>query len=195
MRSTAAIQSEMLALSPPGYSRSPDSVWAKQLLAAAAEGSLIEQMGDALHGEIDPRQAKYLLAEWEALFGPDPYGVDTGSMNTTQLQAYLYQRLVNRGGQSRAFFIGLAAALGVSISITEFVVTRYDEFVYDEFVYCEDPAQFQWIVTLPKTQIVTEVYDQFVYDEPWQSFTPSPIVPIFTALKPAHTQLVFSYTG
>ncbi len=133
-RAPAIIQAEMQALSPPGYSRSPDAVWGKQLQPAAAEAALIEQMGDALHGEIDPRQTAYLLPEWEAEFGADPYGVDTSNMITPQLQAYLYQRLTSRGGQSKQFYIDIANAMGVSITISESVVTVYDEAVYDDAV-------------------------------------------------------------
>ncbi len=194
-RSPAIIQAEMQALSPPGYSRSPDAMWGKQLAPAAAEASLIEQMGEVLHREIDPRQSIYLLPEWQAEFGADPYGVDTSSMITPQLQAYLYQRLINRGGQSRAFYIALAASLGVPISITEFIVTRYEAAVYDTADYVEPPAQFQWIVTLPATQITTGVYDDLQYDEASETIAQSPIASILTALAPAHTQVIFSYTG
>lgn len=194
-RSPTIIQAEMQALSPPGYSRSPDAVWGKQLGPAAAEASLIEQMGEVLHHEIDPRQSIYLLPEWQAEFGADPYGVDTSAMITPELQAYLYQRLINRGGQSRAFYIALAESLGVSISITEFVVTRYDQAVYDDGAYVEPPAQFQWLVTLPATETTIGVYDALQYDEASETIAQSPIASIISGLAPAHTQVIFSYTG
>ncbi len=194
-RAPGTVQAEMLGLSPIGYSRDPASVWGKQLLAPATEGSLIEQMGEVLHHEIDPRASIYLLPEWQAEFGADPYGVDTSNMITPQLQSYLYQRLINRGGQSRGFYSDLAASLGVPIGITEFTVTRYDQAVYDDGVYVEPPAQFQWLVTLPATQTTVGVYDDLRYDEASETIAQSPIQSILSALAPAHTQVIFSYTG
>lgn len=147
-RSPQVVQAEMLALSPPGYTRSLESVWAAQLLAAATEASLFEGAAEEMAAEIDPRTAVNLLPDWQALFGADPYGIDISALDTAQLQAYFYQRLVNRGGQSVSFFEGIGAALGVTVALAEVQQTVFGDAVFGGSIYCETPAQFQWSVAL-----------------------------------------------
>lgn len=193
-RSPQIVQQEMLALSPPGYATDPESIWGRQLLPAATEGALIEQIGEALHAEIDPRSSFYLLQDWQAEFGTDPYEVDTTGMSTAQLQAYLYERLTQKGGQSRAFYIAMAAAFGITITITECRQTKYGAAIYGRDVYCESPNQFQWLVSLPETDVSRPVYGTAQYGDDYGTIIESPVVPLIKALAPAHTQPVFFYT-
>ncbi len=195
MRQPSIIQAELLAESPIGFTRNLGSIWAKKLLPAATEASLIEKMGEALHSEIDPRSAYYLLSEWGGMFPTDPYGVDLSGMTADQLQLYYYGRLTSRGGQSIAFFEALAASYGIDISIQESPQTVYGDSVYGGDVYCESPNQFQWLVILPQTSISEATYGSAQYGDPYGTIAQSPLVPIIQALKPAHTQVTFSYTG
>lgn len=194
-RPPLAIQAEMLALSLPGYTRSTDSIWAAQLLPAATEAAHFEATAEAMATEIDPRSAFYMLTDWQKLFGPDPYGIDTIGMSTAQRQAYYYQRLLDRGGQSIAFFVGLGAALGETISITESPQTVYGTAVYGRNVYCESPNQFMWRVNLPPAYMARATYGSARYGDCYGTITPNPVVPLIKALAPAHTLPVFSYAS
>ncbi|WP_298283132.1 putative phage tail protein [Acidocella sp.] len=197
MRSPEDVQAEALALSPPGqaFPRDPASNWGKMLLPLAKELSRVEGLAEALLHEIDPRQAQYLLAEWAALVGPDPYGRDISGYSTGQMQAYLYQRLVSLGGQSRAFYLAVAAALGVTITIEEFQTTIYGAAVYGSAIYSETPVQFYWRVTVPASPVTNAVYGSARYGDPYGSVEQNPIVPVIQSLAPAHTIPIFSYTG
>lgn len=194
-RTPPALQAELLILSPPGYTRESDSVWAKQLLPAATEAALFESTAEAMISEIDPRSAFYTLPDWHALFGRDPYGVDTSGMSTAQLQSYYYQRLVDRGGQSVMFFVGLAAAFGVAITITEARQTVYGKAIYGANVYSSSPNQFMWRVNLPPTFSARAGYGTAQYGDDYGTITASPVVPLIKALAPAHTLPIFSYAS
>jgi uncharacterized protein YmfQ (DUF2313 family) len=187
----------MLALTPPGdgLPKAADSNWGIQLLPQATEISRLEAEAEEMFSEIDPRQTYYLLPEWEAEFGPDPYGVVTSGFNTAQMQAYLYQRLTRLGGQSVGYFIALAALFGVTITITEYQQFVYDQARYGAARYVNTPQQFVWTVNLPNSLLVAACYGSARYGDRYSSFVPNPVAAIIAAQAPAHTQPIFSYTG
>src|SRR6516162_748261 len=78
---------------------------------------------NSLIAEIFPCSTRQLLPEWEATLGlPDPC---IGTLGNLQMQQQLVcVKFVARGGQSKAYFIDLAAKLGYEISITEFAPFR-----------------------------------------------------------------------
>lgn len=68
--------------------------------------------------EAHPDSTYRLLAEWETMAGlPNPCVVEP--LTIAERRAALVERLTAEGGQSRAYFITLAARLGYEISITE----------------------------------------------------------------------------
>ncbi|MGU3286446.1 YmfQ family protein [Methylobacterium mesophilicum] len=90
-------------------------VWGDKVDARAA---------DLLFLETDPRYTGELLAEWERAYGlPDPC-VPVVQTLPERRQA-LVAKITTEGGQSRAFFIGVAASLGYSITITEYVPFQF----------------------------------------------------------------------
>jgi uncharacterized protein YmfQ (DUF2313 family) len=72
-----------------------------------------------LEQESDPRLTVELLPDWERNWGlPDPcYAEPVG---ISDRQKALVQRMTIMGAQSRAFFIGAAAGIGYTISISEY---------------------------------------------------------------------------
>jgi len=80
----------------------------------------VDQAMNALYDEADPRTAMALLPDWERIAGlPDP-AVGGATQSIAERRAWLATRLTGVGGQSIAYFIGLAASLGAAITITEF---------------------------------------------------------------------------
>jgi uncharacterized protein YmfQ (DUF2313 family) len=72
-----------------------------------------------LEMESDPRQTIELLPDWERNWGlPDPCYAEPQSIAERQLA--LVMRMTLEGGQSRQFFIDVAAMLGYTITITEY---------------------------------------------------------------------------
>ena len=84
----------------------------RMLSGLAAELARIDDRADALLDEVDPRTVTELIDEWELVSGT------TGS-SLVQRRAALHARMISLGGQSRAYFITLAGALGYTITIEE----------------------------------------------------------------------------
>jgi len=110
-------------LFPPGaaWPRDAASVL-MMLLRGQAEiwGSRVDaRAADLLETETDPRATIEMLSDWERAFGlPDPCVQEPLTVEERRL--VLVQRMTSEGGQSRAFFYALAAALGYVIRIEEY---------------------------------------------------------------------------
>lgn len=114
--------SQLLALLPvgPAWPRDPGTVRHGQLGAIAEGLARVEQRGGDLLTEADPRTTLEMLADWERVAGlPDP--CSAGIATTLQeRRAAVIARLVATGGQSLAYFQGLAEALGYRVRIREY---------------------------------------------------------------------------
>ena len=76
---------------------------------------------DLLEIESDPRKTVELLPDWERNWGlPDPCYAAPDGIAARQLA--LVMRMTMLGSQSREFFIGVAAMIGYTITITEYRV-------------------------------------------------------------------------
>ena len=83
--------------------------------ASLADG----RAADLLERESDPRSTIELLPDWERNWGlPDP--CYAGPLTIHDRQLALVLRMTMLGGQSRQFFIDVAAFLGYTITITEY---------------------------------------------------------------------------
>ena len=76
---------------------------------------------DLLEIESDPRTTFELLPDWERNWGlPDP--CYTAPLSIAERQQALVMRMTMLGAQSREFFIGVAAQIGYTITISEYRV-------------------------------------------------------------------------
>jgi uncharacterized protein YmfQ (DUF2313 family) len=104
----------------PAWIIEPDDVRAKALLAMAEELARLDARGDQLIEEMDPRTTLELLGEWERAVGlPDDVVTEIPATITERRIAVL-QKLTASGGQSRQYFIDLAATSGFNVTITEY---------------------------------------------------------------------------
>ena len=122
-RAAAEYRDQLLALLPPGaaWPRDPESIMAR-VLAAAADGlARIDGRGDDLLAEADPRATLEMLGDWERVAGlPDDCAVGI-STTLQERRAALTERLTSVGGQSRAYMLSIAAALGYDdVTLTEY---------------------------------------------------------------------------
>jgi uncharacterized protein YmfQ (DUF2313 family) len=110
------------ALLPPGRAlpRERGSNLDALLDALAQELARLDARAERLPVEAVPSTTTELLSDWEAAAGlPDNC---SGSLPETQQgrRNDLVSKLVSQGGQSAAYFIELAAALGFEVEIEEF---------------------------------------------------------------------------
>lgn len=147
---------------------------------------------NALIAETFPCTTSELLPEWEASLGlPDPC---TGPLAMqAQRLAAVCGKFTARGGQSRDYFIRLAASLGFEIRIIEFSPFYASRNRAGDPVYDEKWAHAWKIVTHP-TPIVYFTAGVSTAGDPLAWWGNQLLECVIEALKPAHTEIVFSYT-
>jgi uncharacterized protein YmfQ (DUF2313 family) len=112
----------LLALLPPGlaFPREPGSIWTGLLSAWSEEFARVEARAFQLLAELDPRSARESLPDWERMLGLPSACMAGVAQNEEQRRGAVLAQLRSQGGQSRAYFIALAAAAGYEITISEF---------------------------------------------------------------------------
>lgn len=186
---------QLQALLPPGpaWPQDDDAPSTRLLAGLAAELARVDGRTRLLAEEADPRTASELFADWERVAGlPDACAVAFGGPQTSdQRRAALVGRLTTLGGQSRAYFIGLAAALGYAITITEFHEHTVDDDV-DHPLMGED-WNFAWQVNAALDTVHELTVDDTV-DDPLAWWGNALLECVIERVAPAHTIVLFSYT-
>ncbi|MCY1666234.1 YmfQ family protein [Rhizobium sp. SL86] len=168
------------------------------LIDAILEGVAValkeaEDQAEALMRETDPRSANNLLTDFERCLGPDPCGRDKAALTIEQRRRLAHQRWTARGGQSIPFFISLARALGVEITIDEFWPSRAGGLRAGQRLRPEG-CQFTWRVNIPGLVTVTNFRAGVSRaGQRLGTFELSSIECEIRRLKPAHTHVVFNY--
>lgn len=159
----------------------------------AAELERLDMRAAQLLAETDPATTTELLPEWERVVGlPDPC-VTTGQTVAERRQA-LEGRLTSVGGQSRRFFIELAARLGYSITIDEFASAAAATAAGIPFT--GDGWAHTWRVNVPTTVAVTPFrVGAGSVGEPLRVWSNEVIECQFNRYKPAHTRVLFAYAA
>ena len=194
--SADATLAQLLALRPPGPAL-PDaagSVFERALWPAAGGLSAIEDAAAALLAQVDPRAATDLLPDYERVLGDDPCLGPSAALPFGIRQALAHQRWTARGGATPAFFIALAAALGIAITITESTPFECGVAECGAELVRED-GRFEWFVNLPATTLVEFECGAAEAGSPLGDFIPSPLECLIRRHAPAHTTVYFTYSG
>lgn len=187
---------QMQALLPPGpaWPKDDDALLTRMLGALAAELARVDGRVQKLVDEDDPRLAAELLLDWERVAGlPDTCVALSGqTQSIAQRRAALVARLTMLGGQSKAYFIALAASLGYTVTITEFRPFRAGQ------SRSGDPVatnwQFAWQVNAPLNTVTPFRAGNAVAGDPINSWGNKLLECVLSRFKPAHTTVVFAYT-
>lgn len=186
---------QLQALLPDGaaWPRDPAAVMTRLLRAMAEEFARLDARCGALVDEADPRTTYELLSEWESAFGlPNPC---TGALATVQeRQAALAVKVTKLGGQSQAFYIGVAAKLGYTITITEFPIAMASTLSAGDALGVVG-SEHVWRVNAPAVTIRTFRVGRSVVGERLRSWGNELLECAITRLKPAHTNVLFGYGG
>lgn len=173
------------------WPREPGSALASVIAGLAAEFARVDTRGDSLLDEADPRVCYELLTEWERTAGlPDECTVAGGSIAARR--DALLSRLTGTGGQTRAYFIGLAAAMGYpGATITEFRPFNCQGACDDSLD--PDPWRFVWRLNLPAAANVRRMTVGSACDEALAEWGDATLECVINRLKPAHTAVLFAY--
>lgn len=186
-------------LLPPGaaWPREDGAALTELLHGFAEEFARTHNRADELIIEADPRSTLELLGDWERVAGlPDPC---SPAANTIQERRdALVERLTSRGGQSIAFFIAIATAIGYgNVTITEFSPFRcgIDQCGLTELG--DNSIWFKWQVHVPEARVTNFRcgLSQCGIDELTDIDRADDLECILLRDKPGHTLLLFSYEG
>lgn len=199
----------------PAWPRHPVST-----LAAVVRGlmglprRMLERAALFLNIEAFPPTADLLLSDWERVLGlPEP--CLPAATTVPERRAAVLEKLRRRPGrQDRAYFLELADRLGYAdITITEHIpaqcgMTRCgatrsvsaDGRLIVRGAGCGTPAiRYLWIVTVPGARLTWFAFGQgggrCGNDPHLRIRRADDLECLFNKLKPAHTRLVFEYTG
>lgn len=191
----ADYERQLLALRPPG------PAWAENdaLLSGMAVGlARLHNRALDLIEEADPRTTYEMLAAWERVAGlPDvcphsPNHYDDGEQTIEERQRRLVQKLTSLGGQSRAYFIQLAEALGYpGATITEFrpfICTSSCDDGLDP-----DPWRHVWRLNIPQGTGLSIFATGSTCAEPLRTWGNARLECTITQLKPAQSHVLFAY--
>lgn len=186
---------QLQALLPPGpaWPTDPNASLSRLLSGLSSELARIDGGAMALPEEADPRTTAELFLDWERVAGlPDACAEAFGGEQTMQQRrAALIGRLTTFGGQSPAYFIGLAAALGYAITVTEFSRFTVNSTV-DQSLYGA-AWDFAWQVNAALNTVTTFNVKSTVAD-PLAAWGNDLLECVISRLKPAHTSVIFSYS-
>lgn len=193
-RTVSNILQSLIGKIMPGWALGFRDGMIDAILAGVATAlSHVEDQAEALMRETDPRSANLLLADFERCLGPDPCGRDRAALTIEQRRRLAHQRWTARGGQSIAFFIAVARALGVEITIDEFWPSKAGGLRAGQRLR-SDGCQFFWRVNIPGLVTVTNFRaGASRAGQRLGAFELSSIECEIRRLKPAHTHVVFKY--
>lgn len=160
-----------------------------------AEGNALDRAqstADQILIEADPRTCALTLSDWERVYGlPDP--CVTAELSVDQRRAATVSLVIMQGGQSRLFFIDLAAELGYpGATIDEFRPMSCNDNCNDAL--WAESARFTWQINLPyATGGVFTANCNSACDSPLSAWGDEAIECRINRFKPAHTTAVFAY--
>jgi uncharacterized protein YmfQ (DUF2313 family) len=190
--SPADYLSALQRLLPRGriWSRDPDTVQAKVLSGYTPSAAAMTDRANNLLVDAFPATTYELLPDWESTLGlPDPCA---GPAPTIQLRrAQVAARLTATGGQSIAYFTAIAAALGYSITITQFVPSRFGKRFGTLFGGAA--WAFAWQVNAP-TFTIDKLRFGGSFGTPFAAWGNNVLQCELLSYAPAHTIVNFSYS-
>lgn len=209
MRSEDDFRDALAALLPVGraWPRDPDTTLMRFLAGIAVSWADHDAKAwTLLSRESDPRSTLWMLDSWERAFGlPDECVAEP--LAIADRQKALVEKMTSIGGQSRAFFLGVAAGLGYTITIREWApfmvgVSRVGDTSDGEggeyrWQIGEPTMRFYWTVRVGAVRVtwfrVGGGGGQVGVDPHVRIALATDLECLFNKYKPAHTQIVFDY--
>lgn len=182
-------------LMPPGpaWPREPGTMLDGLLSAmadrAASQHARVVTLADA---EAYPAETSEMLPDWERAFGlPDACG--HAGDTAAERRAALLARIAERGGQSRAYFIAVAAALGYTVTIDEFRPARIGVATIGTPIYSPEWI-FTWRVNAPAETVTDASIGVSVIGDPLRSWGNATLECVIRRIAPARSVVLFGYS-
>ncbi len=172
------------------WPRDADAIQSRTLAGCAPTYTRLTARANNVISDGFPGSTYELLPEWEASLGlPDPCA---GAAPTTQQRRnQAVSRLIATGGQSISYFTAVAAALGYTITITQFAPSRFGRPFGRAFGGVA--WAFAWQVNAP-TFTVNSFQFGGSFGAPFANWGNNVLQCELKAYAPAHTTVLFSYS-
>lgn len=181
------------ALLPRGrvWPRDVDALMTRVLLSLSPAWQRSADRGRDLLGEARVDTALELLPEWEETLGlPDPCVGDIPLIAVRRAQAVA--RFTNNGGQSVPYFIAFAAALGYTITITEYSPSHFGA---PFGLFSGTDWASVWQVNGPTFTVSRFQFGVSGFGEPFATWGNLLLQCELDRIKPAHTLVQFALSG
>ncbi len=176
----------------PVWSREPGSNMAALMGALAPTYQRSGSVAAALIADIFPSTTSNLMPEWEETLGlPDP--CSPANPSTEQRRAAILAKFIGAGGQSTSYYIAVAAALGYTITITQYKPFRLG------WNNIGDPLmgpgwESVWDVNAPTITASRFTLGRSALGDPFWTIGNTELECRIRAIAPAHTLVRFKYS-
>ncbi|WP_410498152.1 YmfQ family protein [Chitinibacter sp. S2-10] len=181
---------QLQQLMPPGPAWEGELIVRELDVLAKSFAAVHARSGDLLR-EASPYQTTEMLADWERVCAlPDSCSVQS-SMTMADRRAAVAGKLMAIGGQSAAYFIAIAKAMGYpDATITQYSARRCGRRMGTP--YGGVAWQFVWQMNLPASQVVARRSGSPM-GERYRVWGNAQLECVINKLKPAHTLVRFKY--
>lgn len=140
-----------------------------------------------------PATATVMLSEWERSLGlPNDCSIgEIGSISDRQRS--VVSKLISTGGLNRDYYIRVAAALGYTITITQFRPAISGMSVCGDTLN-GDEWPFTWRINAPETTIKYALSGASYCGDPLASWGNKQLECAINKIAPSHLNLIFSYS-
>ena len=182
----------LLASLPRGdiWTTDLDSDLAKLMLAIGEEFARIDARAADVINESHPSSAFEMFEEWEEMYGL-PHSCSGAEQTFQERRQALVQAYQMQGGQSRAFFIALAALFGFEITITEYKERRFGDNFGERFGGVD--YNYIWQVNAASINYSERRFGQ-PFGDYYRAWGNERLECLFKRLVHSHRHIIFSYT-
>jgi uncharacterized protein YmfQ (DUF2313 family) len=180
------------ALMPRGrvWPRDADAIQTRTLAGCAPTYTRLTARANNVIADGFPASTYELLPEWESALGlPDPCAGEAPTVQQRRNQ--VVSRLTATGGQSISYFTAVAAALGYTITVTQFAPSRFGRPFGRPFGGIA--WAFAWQVNAP-TFTVNSFQFGGSFGSPFANWGNNVLQCELQTYAPAHTTVLFSYS-
>lgn len=140
-----------------------------------------------------PSTATLMLPEWESSLGlPDDCAIGE-SAGVSDRQRAVVAKLISSGGLNRDYYIRVAAALGYTITITQFRPAMCGMSVCGDALN-GDEWPFTWRINAPETTIKYSLAGASYCGDPLASWGNKQLECYLSKIAPSHLNILFSYS-
>lgn len=187
----STIATQLKLLMPPEAYNIAGPILTSLLASEALALEDAKLSGDLLYEKTWPDTGA-ALEEWERVLGLPDTCVANENLTAGQRIASVIAKLRGMGGQSRAFYIQLAASLGYSITITEFRPARAGIAVAGDAIN-GDSWTSAWLVNAQEVNVFVARAGSAAAGEPLAVWGNKSLECRLASVQPAHTTLIFGY--